>query len=178
MNFFPFSLIVTNMATRMRLLLLLALCCVLPALATSGSSIQSNSFCIQGHVYCDTCRAGFETNVTTYIEGATVEIVCKNRKTLEKVFSVKGVTDSTGKYSINVHEDHADEICECQLVNSPQPNCKIVDRGRSKSSVVLTRYDNGVLNYLHYANAMGFLQDEPLDGCSELLKYYLQDVES
>lgn len=27
------------------------------------------SFIVQGRVYCDTCRAGFETSVTTYLAG-------------------------------------------------------------------------------------------------------------
>ena len=42
--------------------------CVLPALAL-GSRPISNPFNVQGRVYCDTCRAGFETSATTYIPG-------------------------------------------------------------------------------------------------------------
>lgn len=40
--------------------------CFLSTLATSNAAPD---FIIRGRVYCDTCRAGFETNVTKYIEG-------------------------------------------------------------------------------------------------------------
>lgn len=50
-----------------RLMLLVALC-VLPALVSAGRPV-SQPFVLQGRVYCDTCRAGFETSATTYIAG-------------------------------------------------------------------------------------------------------------
>lgn len=43
-----------------------AAACFLSTLAISNAAPD---FIIQGRVYCDTCRAGFETNVTKYIEG-------------------------------------------------------------------------------------------------------------
>lgn len=46
--------------------LMLALCVLLPALI-SASRPMSRPFLLQGRVYCDTCRAGFETSATTYI---------------------------------------------------------------------------------------------------------------
>lgn len=30
---------------------------------------KAPDYLIQGRVYCDTCRAGFETNVTEYMKG-------------------------------------------------------------------------------------------------------------
>lgn len=47
-------------------MLLLALCVLLPALI-SGGRLMSKPFVLEGRVYCDTCRAGFETSATTYI---------------------------------------------------------------------------------------------------------------
>lgn len=49
-----------------RVLLLFALC-VLPGLVSART--LGNPFHIQGRVYCDTCRCGFETTATTYIPG-------------------------------------------------------------------------------------------------------------
>jgi hypothetical protein len=46
------------------MLMSLSLISVLPLLATA-------MFHVKGCVYCDTCRAGFETNATFYIQGKT-----------------------------------------------------------------------------------------------------------
>lgn len=40
------------------------LLCAAAAVATNAPD-----YLIQGRVYCDTCRAGFETNVTEYMKG-------------------------------------------------------------------------------------------------------------
>lgn len=38
-------------------------------LSTLAICHESPNFIIQGRVYCDNCRAGFETTLTKYIEG-------------------------------------------------------------------------------------------------------------
>jgi hypothetical protein len=38
------------------------------AIATAVAA-ERPSFTVEGRVYCDTCRAGFETSVTTYLAG-------------------------------------------------------------------------------------------------------------
>ena len=64
-----FSLSLWNLKKpKMAKIALLFVLCVLPALAI-GSRPMSNPFNVQGRVYCDTCRAGFETSATTYIPG-------------------------------------------------------------------------------------------------------------
>lgn len=50
-----------------RVLILLALC-VLPALVTAARPAR-NPYLVHGRVYCDPCRAGFETSASSYIEG-------------------------------------------------------------------------------------------------------------
>lgn len=50
-----------------KLIVLFALC-VLPALAVATRPMKT-PFTVEGKVYCDTCRAGFETSATTYIPG-------------------------------------------------------------------------------------------------------------
>ncbi|KAF5740249.1 putative Pollen-specific protein C13 precursor [Tripterygium wilfordii] len=152
-----------------RLLLLFALC-VLPVLVSSARPTR-NPFAVEGLVYCDTCRAGFETSKTTYIAGATVRVECKDRKTLDCVYSKQGKTDSTGKYKIFVTEDHEDQICDAMVVHSPQHDCKTPAQGRDRARVVLTRY-NGIASDNRFANAMGFEKDEAVSGCTELLQQY------
>lgn len=90
-------------------------------------------------------------------------------------FYTEAVTDSTGTYHIEVEKDYGNHICQSILVKSPIKSCSAPDPGRDRSSIVLTHYKNGIVNHLHYANAMGYLQDEPLPECKKLLKYYLEE---
>ncbi|XP_058179527.1 pollen-specific protein C13-like [Rhododendron vialii] len=152
-----------------RLVVLFALC-VLPALASAA-----NPFLVRGRVYCDTCRAGFETEATPGIPGAKVRIECKDRDTLKLKYSIDGVTDSTGTYYIMVTGDHGDNLCDAVLVSSPQSDCSEADPARNRSRVILTRY-NGLISDARFANAMGFLRSEPMSGCSQLLQKY-QDTD-
>ena len=103
-------------------------------------------------------------------------VQCKDRRSLERVYRKEGFTDPTGTYMILVEQDHEDQICECLLVSSPVGDCKTADPGRSRSTIVLTHTQNGLVSPLQYANNMGFLRDSPLPGCHSLLEYYLSDV--
>lgn len=110
------------------------------------------------------------------LSGARVRIECKDRNSLNLKYSIDGVTDSTGTYNIHVDGDHEDQICYAKLIGSPLANCKTADPGRARSQVILTR-SNGAISYLHFANALGFLKDQPLAFCPELLKKYLPQNE-
>ncbi|CAK7347104.1 unnamed protein product [Dovyalis caffra] len=152
-----------------RVFLLLALC-VLPALVSAARPGRA-PFAVEGLVYCDTCLAGFETSKTTYIAGAKVRLECMDRKTQVLVYSKEETTDSTGKYTINVDEDHKDQICDCMLVSSPWKNCRAPSAGRDRARVILTNY-NGLVSTTRYANSMGFMAAQPMSGCTELLRTY------
>ncbi|XVF58941.1 hypothetical protein PTKIN_Ptkin07bG0106800 [Pterospermum kingtungense] len=154
-----------------KLFLLLSIC-LLPMIVNA----QRKPFQIIGKVYCDACRAGFETSKCSYIPGARVEIKCYDRNTLRLKYRIGAVTDSTGTYNILVEDDHQDQLCNVYLVSSPVPRCQTKDPRRKKASVILTG-GNGASSTLHYANAMGFFQDKPAAGCEELLKKLLQDDE-
>ncbi|KAF6154081.1 hypothetical protein GIB67_031342 [Kingdonia uniflora] len=156
-----------------KVLILLAMC-MLPALVSATRPVK-NPFVVCGKVYCDTCRAGFETSVSAYIPGATVKVECKDRDTLRLVYSNEAVTDSTGAYEVHVAEDHEDQLCESILVSSPQADCASIEPGRDRARVILTD-NNGISSNYRYANTMGFIKDHPLSGCTEVLKQY-QEVE-
>ncbi|KAL6959328.1 hypothetical protein U1Q18_039476 [Sarracenia purpurea var. burkii] len=151
-----------------RMLVMFALC-VLPALVTARH--VGNPFTVKGRVYCDTCRAGFETDATPGIPGARVRIECKDRDTLQLKYNIEGVTDSTGAYNIVATGDRGDDICDVVLVSSPQSDCAEADPGRDRARVVLTGY-NGLVSGTRFANAMGFLRTEPMSGCTEILQKY------
>ncbi|KDP32694.1 hypothetical protein JCGZ_11986 [Jatropha curcas] len=152
-----------------RLVLLLALC-VLPAIVSAARPAR-NPFEVEGRVYCDTCRAGFETPKTTYIAGAKVRLECKDRKSMELVYSKEGTTDSTGTYKIYVDDDHADQLCDAVLVSSPKKDCRSPSSGRDRARVILTSY-NGIASNKRFANAIGFEKDDIESGCTELLRQY------
>ncbi|KAJ4822413.1 hypothetical protein Tsubulata_036409 [Turnera subulata] len=102
-----------------------------------------------------------------------VRVECKDRKSLETVYSREATTDSTGTYKLLVGEDHKDELCDAVLVSSPQKNCRSPSSGRDRARVILTSF-NGIASNSRYANAMGFDLDQPMSGCTELLRSYLE----
>ncbi|KAK3011063.1 hypothetical protein RJ639_010738 [Escallonia herrerae] len=152
-----------------KLILMIALC-VLPALVIA-SRPAANPMILQGRVYCDTCRAGFETSATSYIHGAKVKVECKDRDTQKLLYNTEGTTDSTGTYTIMVKEDHNDQLCDAVLVSSPQSDCATADPGRDRAPVILTRY-NGIVSDYRTANSMGFMKDEAISGCDKILLQY------
>lgn len=58
-------------ATAMASLRILSVIAVVAIFALADTAVANDlpDYIVQGRVYCDTCRAGFETNVTEYIKG-------------------------------------------------------------------------------------------------------------
>ncbi|KAI4338524.1 hypothetical protein MLD38_023572 [Melastoma candidum] len=102
---------------------------------------------------------------------ARVRLECRTRNTGELTYSVEGVTDASGTYSLPVNEDHAAEICEVVLVKSSQPGCEEVSTGSflRKSARVSLTVDNGMASPVRHANPLGFLKAKPLPECPEVL---------
>ncbi|ESQ40956.1 hypothetical protein EUTSA_v10014875mg [Eutrema salsugineum] len=151
---------------------LIAVLCV--SLLPLAAMAVGTPFLVEGRVYCDTCRFGFETIATKYIIGATVRIVCKDGVTLKQEVVGEAVTGGLGTYSIAVTGDRHDQQCQAELVKSSMHDCHVADPGRSTATVILTR-SNGAASTRHFANAMGYLRDQPLPGCAALRKLYLSD---
>ncbi|KAF5200742.1 Pollen-specific protein [Thalictrum thalictroides] len=157
-----------------KFLILLALCVLLPAYVSAVRPLKF-PFVVHGKVFCDTCQLGFETPASTYIAGAKVRIVCRNRDSLETVFSCDAVTDKSGSYSVTVAYDHDDQICESVLISSPQEHCAKVLSGREKAPVFLTS-NNGINSNDRFANNLGFVRDAALAGCTKIKKLYEEEV--
>ncbi|KAG0485159.1 hypothetical protein HPP92_009238 [Vanilla planifolia] len=130
-------------------------------------------FTVHGRVFCDTCRAGFETPATTYIEGAKIRVECRGTNGV-KLCSYDGMTDSSGTYNVLVADEHEHEICEVSLVSSPDQSCNAVVPGREKARVFLS-HNNGISSDTRFANNLGFQKDTPLALCSDLMKMYQED---
>ncbi|PWA31108.1 pollen Ole e 1 allergen and extensin family protein [Artemisia annua] len=105
--------------------------------------------------------------------GAKVRVECKDKEQ-KVIFTKEGTTDATGTYYIHVNEDHGDETCDVVLVSSPLGDCKTVDPGRDRARVVLTSY-NGIVSDSRFANAMGFMKDDIMSGCTMLLQSLMEE---
>ncbi|KAK1314562.1 Pollen-specific protein C13 [Acorus calamus] len=154
---------------------LIALIVLSALVAVSGTQFVRPTYDVIGRVYCDTCRCGFETPASTYIAGAKVRVECHLRETGEVTYTVDGVTDNTGSYKIQVADDHEDEYCESVLLWSPQNGCAVLEPGRERARVVLSR-NTGIVSNKRIANNLGFQSDTQLPECAQLLAQY-QEVE-
>lgn len=105
--------------------------------------------------------------------GAKVRVECKDKNSMEVHFSKEATTDVTGTYQMLINEDHGDHLCDAMLVSSPRPDCARFSSGRERSRVILTS-NNGIASNARFVNAMGFEADEPMSGCTQLLKQYLE----
>ncbi|XP_074299161.1 pollen allergen Che a 1-like [Silene latifolia] len=144
--------------------------CVL-SLATTASAVD-NRFFVQGMVYCDTCRIQFITRVTHMLEGATVKLECRNITAGTVTFSKETMTDKLGLYSIPVDGDHEDDVCQINLVKSPNEDCSEIptDIYSQQAAKVSLTNNNGEVTPVRNANALGFLNKVPLHECPEVLK--------
>ncbi|KAK9058553.1 hypothetical protein SSX86_023395 [Deinandra increscens subsp. villosa] len=165
------------MAAKVVLVVILVALCLTPMSFCSATVIGGgNPFILKGRVYCDTCRAGFETSATKYLAGAKVKVECRDRNTMTMRYTLDAVTDATGTYEMEVQTDHGDQKCECTLVSSQDPECAEPNVGRDRATVILTR-NNGMNYNTRYANAMGFLKKTPLAGCDALIRsYFAEDI--
>ncbi|KAL9245155.1 hypothetical protein vseg_018837 [Gypsophila vaccaria] len=159
---------------RLTCVMILMLVCLLPILTTATRPVvtKNHPYCVSGRVYCDPCRAGFETSASTYLQGAKVKLECRDRYTQEVLYETEAVTDGTGTYKIYVDKDQKNNVCDTMLVSSPHRRCKLADPGRDRSRVVLTS-NNGIVSNDRYANNMGFLMDQPLSFCAQLMQQYV-----
>ena len=136
------------------------------------SQCHDDRFFVEGQVYCDTCRAGFVTRVSEYIEGAKVRLECRNITGGEVIYDVEGVTEKQGRYSLPVDGDYEDDICEIQLVESPKPECNEIptDMLTKQAAKVCLTSNNGAVDPIRSANPLGFFKKDPLPECPTVFK--------
>ena len=136
-----------------------------------GGCCADNCFFVEGEVYCDTCRAGFVTNVTTPIQGAKVRLECRHfmtkAGTVER--SAEGLTDAVGSYKIELKDNRgSEEVCAVRLISSPVPGCGEIEKGRDSAPAMLVA-GAGLATKVRRASLLGFLKSEPLPNCGKIL---------
>nr|GEU90058.1 olee1-like protein [Tanacetum cinerariifolium] len=125
------------------------------------------SFIIQGKVYCDPCRIQFPTKISYALAGTKISLVC-HKETGEETYRVEGESDRKGKYTIEAVGDHADEICEITVSQSPDPNCPELMDDENHVRVSLTN-KHGAKGRGRYANPLGFMVMDADPRCKEAL---------
>ncbi|KAL5718856.1 hypothetical protein ACHQM5_011717 [Ranunculus cassubicifolius] len=130
---------------------------------------EEDSLTVEGSVYCDTCRILFPTDLSTPLAGATVTLSCRDRLGGDVTFTQEADTDENGHYKITVEGDHEEEICEVKLVKSSDNSCNEINTEINTARVLITS-NNGIIETSRYVNPLGFLRNEPLTDCPELLK--------
>ncbi|KAI4371394.1 hypothetical protein MLD38_019635 [Melastoma candidum] len=157
------------MAAAMRAVIILASALCLFSL---GSAYGADRFFVEGKVYCDTCRAQFVTRVSEYMAGARVKLECRTIEAGDLTYSLEGVTDASGMYSLPIDGDHSTDVCEVILVKSSHPGCEEIGTGpflRNSARISLTS-DNGMATPIRQANPLGFLAKVPLPVCAQVLR--------
>ncbi|CAL4959136.1 unnamed protein product [Urochloa decumbens] len=146
---------------------------VAAAFAGVASAVKDEGgFVVTGRVYCDPCRAGFETNVSKSVPGATVEVVCRPFGGSKETLKAEATTDEYGWYKLEIDQDHQEEICEAVLAKSSDPACAEVEEFRDRARVPLTS-NNGIKQQgVRYANPIAFFPKEPRKDCGNILKKY------
>ncbi|WVZ72925.1 hypothetical protein U9M48_021307 [Paspalum notatum var. saurae] len=145
---------------------------VAAALAGVASAEQGGGFVVTGRVYCDPCRAGFETKASKNVEGATVEIVCRPFGGSKETLKAEATTDVGGWYKLEIDQDHQSEICEVVLAKSPDPECSEIEEFRDRARVPLTCNNGMKQQGVRYANPIAFFRKDPLKDCGALLQVY------
>ncbi|XP_004959259.2 pollen-specific protein C13 [Setaria italica] len=147
---------------------------VVSAAAAGVAAVRQDDFFVEGSVYCDTCRAGFETNATTPIAGARVRLECRHYMSRSGAVerSAEGATDAAGRYRVELVDNRgAEEVCVVALVSSPLPGCAEKEAGRDRAPVEPLA-DDGLATTVRRANPLGFLKDQPLPNCGQILSSY------
>ncbi|KAL6874686.1 hypothetical protein ACP4OV_013351 [Aristida adscensionis] len=133
---------------------------------------KPGGFTVTGRVYCDPCRAGFETNVSYPVSGATVKVECRPFGGSQETMKATSTTDKLGWYKVEIDQDHQEEICEVVLIKSTDAACSEIEEFRDRARVPLTS-NNGIKQQgVRYGNPIAFFPKEPRKDCGGILQAY------
>ncbi|CAA0808555.1 Pollen-specific protein-like [Striga hermonthica] len=147
--------------------------CIL-AFAAIAQCHKHEEFTVEGDVYCDPCRVQFQNALSDKLSGALVKLECVNLDTKAVTYSVEGVTDGNGKYSLKVSGDHENDSCYVTALKSPKPECSEPLTDVQLSLVVLTE-NIGIHSDVRFANPIGFMTKDPHPQCISILQDIFSD---
>lgn len=106
--------------------------------------------------------------------GATVRLECKNEVTKALSYSVEGVTDVNGKYSLQVHGDHQGDECIVRAIRSPRADC-VEPLSEVDGARIVCTENIGIHSGVRYANPIGFMTKEGDPKCMSVLQDFFED---
>lgn len=124
-------------------------------------------FDIQGVIYCDPCKFGFQNSLVHGLSVATVKLTCSNIENGTVTFTQTATTDAEGKYSIPVVGEHQDDVCEVKAISSGNAACSVPIPGTAR---IECTENSGIHTDLRQANPLGFMNLIPVQGCKKVLE--------
>ncbi|KAI3773041.1 hypothetical protein L6452_04238 [Arctium lappa] len=129
---------------------------------------DGTKFIVQGKVYCDPCRIQFPTKISYPLSNTKVILLCHKEETDEETYRLEAKSDDKGKYTLNAVGDHADEVCEITVSESPDPKCPELMDDENHVRVSLTN-KQGAKGNARLANPLGFMVTDADPRCKEVL---------
>ncbi|KZV27259.1 hypothetical protein F511_04712 [Dorcoceras hygrometricum] len=143
--------------------------CIIAFAAVTAHAHSKEVFNVEGDVYCDPCRVQFQTKLSHRLPGAKVRLVCTDAVTKAVTYTVEGVANADGHYSLSVTGDHEKDICEVTAVASPRNDCTDIMSDVKSARVVCTR-NSGIHTPVRFANPLGFMTKNIIPQCYEVIK--------
>ncbi|GAA0174772.1 hypothetical protein LIER_41780 [Lithospermum erythrorhizon] len=141
----------------------IAVVCILAFAAIA----QCEVFDIKGHIYCDPCKLGFQTEKSYGLKGATVELTCSSIVDGSVSYTQKAVTNDAGEYVVSVKNDHENEVCEVKALSSGTEDCKVAIEASAR---IECTEKSGLHSDVRFANPLGFTKDVAVAGCKKIVE--------
>ncbi|XP_073147887.1 anther-specific protein LAT52-like [Henckelia pumila] len=143
--------------------------CIIAFAAATAHAHSQEVFKVEGDVYCDPCRLQFQTKLSQKLPGSKVRLVCTDAVTKAVTYSVEGVANADGHYSLSVTGDHEKDICEVRAVASPKSDCAEIMSEVESSRIICTR-NSGIHTPVRFANPLGFMTKDIIPQCLDVVK--------
>ncbi|CAH1431818.1 unnamed protein product [Lactuca virosa] len=129
---------------------------------------SAETFIVQGKIYCDPCRIQFPTKISFPLRDVKVVLACHKENSAEETYRVEGMSDENGNYKLKAVGDHAEEICEISVTESPEINCPDLMDDENHVRVSLTT-KHGIKGRARFANPLGFMAEVADPRCKGVL---------
>lgn len=109
-----------------------------------------------------------------------MRLECKDETSGTVKYSVEGLTDEKGAYTLPVQGDHELDVCDVVLVKSSRPDCSELPKegwARLPSSRVDLASNTGIPDKTRHANPLSFFKMEAEPKCAEVQKELQADLD-
>ncbi|KAI9085937.1 hypothetical protein K1719_032014 [Acacia pycnantha] len=133
---------------------------------------DSNTYNIQGRIYCDPCRLQQETRTSIPLKGVKVILQCKPTELGSVTYTNTGITDQNGIYVIPMEGDHKSDYCEILTDQTTHPSCSETVAAAKGDRVTVTMNTNLSSLSTYFVRPLGFMSKEFDPRCVQMVKEY------